>query len=266
MTSRMPYFGSGKLRFAHRGGSLRWPENTLLAFEGAYDLGYRWIETDIHRTRDGALVIFHDATLERTTNGRGKIAEHTLAELRQLDAAHHFSRDGRTHPHRAQGIRIPTLEEALDLHPDLRLNVEMKGDDPRLADAFWDFVQAHGVHDRVLAAAATDALTARFRKHAKDRVATSPGVRGILHFWLAVRAGVVTRMRFPFQALQVPRTQGPLTVVDPAFLDAAHALGIQVHVWTINDPLEMRYLDALGVDGIMTDRPEVMLAALDDST
>ncbi|MAC29698.1 MAG: glycerophosphodiester phosphodiesterase [Sandaracinus sp.] len=256
-----PYFGDGRrLLFAHRGGAKRWPENTLLAFEQAHALGYRWIETDIHLSADGELVVFHDETLERTTDGAGRVSDRTLAELKALDAAHRFSRDGgRTHPYRGQGVRIPTLEEALALDPELHLNLEMKGTNPAIADALWGFIEAHGVHDRVLAASAKDAFTERFRGLAGDRVATSPGVHGILRFWLGVRHGVWRWMRFPFDALQVPIRHGRLQVVDERFVRAAHRHGIQVHVWTIDDPREMRWLLAQGVDGIMTDRPEVLL-------
>jgi glycerophosphoryl diester phosphodiesterase len=258
-----PYFGEGLLRFAHRGGSKRWPENTLFAFENAYALGYRWIETDVHRTKDGRIVIFHDETLGRTTDGRGRVEDHTLGELQRLDAAFRFSPDGMHHPYRGQGITVPHLEEAFALHEDLHLNLEMKGRDPRIAEALWDFIEAHGVHDRVLVASAQDALTERFREVADDRVVTSAGARGILRFWMAVRSRTHRFLNVPFQALQVPPTHERLRVVDERFIEAAHQHGLKVHVWTIDDPLEMRRLHRLGVDGIMTDRPEVLLHTLD---
>ncbi|MEM9069961.1 MAG: glycerophosphodiester phosphodiesterase [Myxococcota bacterium] len=256
-----PYFGRGRLLIAHRGGAQRWPENTLFAFQKAYDLGYRWIETDVHLSADGEVVIFHDETLERTTNGKGAVSQRTLAELKTLDAGCRFER-GETRPYAERGLRIPTLEEALALAPDLRLNLEMKGRDPALADRLWEVIQAHGVHDRVLAAAANDSLTARFRRHAGDRVATSAGRDGIIRFWLSVQSRTTRWLSFPFDALQVPIKQGVLRVVDERFVEAARAKGIAVHVWTINNPIDMRWLDAIGVDGIMTDRPEVLLETL----
>lgn len=261
MSPRKAYFGEDRpLAFAHRGGAKRWPENTLFAFENALALGYRWIETDLHLSADGRLVVFHDATLDRTTNGTGAIAKATLGELRSLDAGHGFRERGR-HPYRGQGLRIPTLEEALGLHSEVHLNLEMKGKDPRLADALWDFVQAHGVHDRILAAAANDSLTQRFRARAKDRVATSPGFQGIAAFWAAAKVGL-HRRPWPFDALQVPHHHGALRVVDRAFVEAAHEVGLKVHVWTIDDPEEMRELASFGVDGIMTDCPDVLLETL----
>jgi glycerophosphoryl diester phosphodiesterase len=258
-----PYFGDGgRLLFAHRGGAKRFPENTLFAFRRAYELGFRWIETDVHLTHDGVIVVHHDPTLERTTNGRGKIADHTLAELRALDAGYRFTRDGRTYPCRGQGIGIPTLEEALGMAPDLRLNLEMKGDDPRLPGRLHDLLEGERARDRVLVASANDAMTIRFRELAGDAYATSPGVRGILGFWSAVRARADRLLRFPFDALQVPARQGPLTVVEPRFVEAAHRHRLKVHVWTIDDPNEMRRLARLDVDGVMSDRPETLMETL----
>ena len=260
------YLGEPPYAYAHRGGAKRWPENTLLAFRGALELGYTHIETDVHLTRDGHIVCFHDPTLERTTSGRGLVKEHTLAELRALDAGYHFSPDGgRTFPFRGQGCTVPTLAEALALDPALRLNLEMKQREPDMVEALCAFIAEHRVSDRVLVASAQDDLTRRFRALRDGRglsVVTSPGVRGILGFWLSVRLGVSRFVPFDFDALQVPVTQGPLRVVDRRFVEAAHAHGMHVHVWTIDDPDEMRRLYDLGVDAIMTDRPEVLMRVL----
>ncbi|MCA9617291.1 MAG: glycerophosphodiester phosphodiesterase [Myxococcales bacterium] len=257
------YFGDGgRILFAHRGGAKRFPENTMHAFEQAYGLGFRWIETDVHRSADGTIVVHHDPTLDRTTNAQGRLRERTLAELRTLDAGYRFTRDGRTYPFRDRGLTIPTLEETFALAPDLRLNLEMKGDDPELPKALFEFLEHHGLRDRVLVAAANDAMTERFRTYAGDRYATSPGIRGIVRFWAAVRARADRLLDVRFDALQVPPRHGVLTVVEPRFVEAAHRRGLKVHVWTIDDPAEMRRLAALGVDGVMSDRPEALLETL----
>lgn len=254
-----PYFREGQfLPFAHRGGSRRFPENTRASFEGAMGLGFRHIETDVHLSADGHLVVFHDATVERTTDGRGAVASMTLAELRKLDVGYRFSPGDGSFPYRGQGLGVLTLEEAFLLSPDLYFNVEMKGSALPLADALHEFISAHGVHERVLAAAADDRLTKRFRSIAGERVPTSPGASGITRFWASARAGLHRRLSFPFQALQVPIHHGVLQVVTPRFVDAAHEVGLAVHVWTIDDPTQMRWLRDIGVDGIMTDRPEVL--------
>lgn len=254
-----PYFGSSTpLLFAHRGGAKRWPENTLLAFQSSAELGFRYIETDVHQTVDGHFVCFHDASLERTTNGHGRIADHSLAELRRLDAAYHFRRDGE-HPYRGSGVQIPTLEEALELGDDLHFNVELKAGDAAAAKALYDFVIHHGIEDRVLIAAEKDAIGKAFAKYNRGRIASSPGFFGVLDFWTKARLGLAKWSSFSFDALQVPRAQHFLRVVTPRFVEAAHQHGIQVHVWTIDEPALMRELLAMGVDGLMTDVPDLLI-------
>lgn len=252
-----PYLaGPRPLAFAHRGGAGLWPENTLLAFREAIALGIRHLETDLHRTRDGHLVTLHDPTVERTTDGRGRATDLTLAELRRLDAGHGFTRDGVTFPFRGQGVRIPTLEEVLALHPDLRVNLEIKSPDPASLRAVWGFIEHHRVHDRVLIGSEHSSVLQAFRALSRGRVATSAGMREVLRFWLATRVGRGPRRRPDYDALQVPPTHGVLTVVDPRLVAAAHRHGLHVHVWTVDDEAEMRRLIDLGVDGLMSDRPD----------
>ena len=257
-----PYFGpTTPIPFAHRGGAKRRPENTLLAFRNAAELGYRHIETDIHETSDGHFVCFHDLTLERTTNGQGDLCDYTLAELQRLDAGHNFIEDG-SYSFRGAGVRIPTLEEALALDPRLHYNLEIKPDDPGFARRLWDFIEHHGIHDRVLVASEHDHVTEAFRKHSRGRVATSPGRKGALWFWTRVLAGAWRNAMFPFDALQIPPSFRGMNVITPRFVEAAHHHGIQVHVWTIDDPAQMEKLLAAGVDAVMTDLPDVLLDVL----
>jgi glycerophosphoryl diester phosphodiesterase len=252
-----PYFGT----FAHRGGALRWPENTLVAFRGARDLGYAHIETDLHLTADGHFVCFHDPTLERTTNGRGRLADFTLAELKRLDAGHQFTDKG-TFPYRGADVRIPTLEEALELDPSLRYNLEVKPPDPGLARRVWELIDHHGSHDRVLVASEHDSVTEEFRRLSRGRVATSPGRKNAMRFWAHVLTGTWRTAVFPYDALQIPPRFKGIDVITPRFLEAARHHGIQVHVWTINDPGEMARLARAHVDAIMTDLPDVLLEVL----
>ena len=257
-----PYLDADKpLPFAHRGGAERWPENTMLAFRGAIDLGYRYIETDVHETADGHFVLFHDATLDRTTDGRGPLKAKTLAQLHELDAGYRFERDG-SHPYRGQGLRVPTLEEALAIDPKVRWNLEIKPRDVGVAKRLFDFIVEHRAEDRVLVASESDRVGKAFARHNRGRIATSPGFYGVLDFWAKVKLGVARRFRFSFDALQVPPTHGRLQVVTPSLIEAAHHHGIQVHVWTINSPPQMRELLAIGVDGLMTDVPDVLLRVL----
>jgi glycerophosphoryl diester phosphodiesterase len=253
-----PYFGPmTPIAFAHRGGAKRWPENTLLAFRNAAELGYRHIETDIHETSDGRFVCFHDSRLERTTNGHGDLRDRTLAELQSLDAAHNFIEDG-TYSFRGAGVRIPTLEEALELDPRLHYNLEIKSEDPAVARRLWDFIEHHDIHDRVLVASEHDDVTDAFRTYSRGKVATSSGRRGALRFWTRVLTGTWRHAMFAFDALQIPRSVRGMNVITPRFVEAAHHHGIQIHVWTIDDPREMVELLAAGVDGLMTDLPDVL--------
>lgn len=256
------FFGpSTPIPFAHRGGAKRWPENTTLAFQNARALGYQHIETDLRETSDGHFVLFHDPTLERTTNGQGELASHTLAELKQLDAGYQFLENG-GYTFRGAGLHVPTLEEALDLDPTIHYNLEVKPDDPSLAKRLWELVQHHGIEDRVLVASEHDAVTEAFRQHSRGRVVTSAGRKGATRFWAHVLSGTWRNAVFAFDALQIPPTFHGKNVITPRFMEAAHHHGIQVHIWTIDDPAEMFQLAAAGVDGIMTDVPEVLLEVL----
>ncbi|MCC6217730.1 MAG: glycerophosphodiester phosphodiesterase [Polyangiaceae bacterium] len=253
----------GPIAFAHRGGAALAPENTLAAFDGAVALGVRWIETDVHLSRDGVVVVHHDATLDRTTDGAGPLRARSLDELRRLDAGYRFSvDDGRTFPERGRGHGIPTFAEVLERHPTIRFNVELKQREPAMVEAFWRLVQQHDAQERVLIAAEDERIGAEVRAVTRGRVPTSPGVRGVLGFWAAARAGAARWVPFPWDALQVPHRHGPLTVVDRRFVAAAHERGVHVHVWTIDDISEMHELLDLGVDGVMTDRPDRLLAVL----
>lgn len=263
MTTTGSFFdGARPLAFAHRGGSALWPENTCEAFRGAIELGIGHLETDVHLSRDGELVVMHDARLERTTNGSGLVGDHSYAELARLDAGHRFSPDGRSFPFRGKGVRVPRLRDVFDLSPSVRVNVEMKGGRGRMPRALLDFVETCGLAERILVASADYALGREFRRLAKGRVATSASTREVLAFWLAARAGATALLPIGYDALQVPPTHAGLTVVTEAFVRAAHSRALQVHVWTIDDPPEMQRLVALDVDGIMTDRPDLLLDVL----
>lgn len=251
-----PYFQThGIACFAHRGGAALWPENTLESFRGGLAAGCGWIETDVHMTRDGEIVTFHDHDLRRTTNGRGPICELTLAELRRLDAGYNFSPDGRSFPFRGKGITVPTLAELVDLDPNARINVEIKQAQPSMVAALWRFIDERKLHDRMLVASESADIVREFRNLARGTVATSAGKREAFAFWLAVRAGIIDRLPIEYDALQVPIGYRGLPVVTPQFVEAAHRRGLMVHVWTIDALTQMRWLIDVGVDGIMTDHP-----------
>jgi len=256
----------GPLCFGHRGGAGLWPENTLVAFRGALESGCDFVESDLYLTRDGELVLIHDPTVDRTTDGSGRVAELDLAELRRLDAGYRFSREKRTYPFRGQGATIPTLAEALDVHPRLRFNLEMKPRDPAIVGRLVDFIEVERVHDRILVASQHDDLIMCFRSASSGRVATSAGRGEATRFWLSIQVGLSHQLNPRFDALQIPPTYRLLNVVDERLVEQAHASGVQVHVFTINVPGEMRRLLNLGVDGIITDRPDRLVPIARDHT
>ncbi len=253
MGLRKYFLAEHPIRLAHRGSTILWPENTMAAFQGAVGLDCRYIETDLHMTRDGVLVIFHDDRLERLTNGRGWIKDWLWPDLRVLDAAYHF-KPGQGYPFREKGITIPSLEEAMSTFPGSMFNIDLK--QPGIEPVVADFIQQRGYQDRVLIASFKDNRVRKCRRLLKNLTATSAGSFETAVFWACSRV----RKSFPASAdaLQVPVRQGKLTVVDEKLIKAAHASDIQVHVWTVNDPGEMRRLLDLGVDGLITDRIDLL--------
>lgn len=236
---------------AHRGSRLLWPENTLKAFGEAVGMGYRHLETDLRLTRDGVLVCFHDATVDRTTNGTGPVVSYDYEELLALDAGYRHADDGRF-PFRGHGIQVPSLRTVLDEYPDVSIVVDLK--EEGLAQPLASLMDETGTHDRFIVGSFDDQRISSFREASGGKVATSTGT-ALSRMWvLASRVG--RGGGGEASALQIPTTIRGVRVVDEKLVLAAHAAGLQVHVWTVNDSTEMERLLDLGVDGIVTDRPD----------
>jgi glycerophosphoryl diester phosphodiesterase len=231
---------SGLLAFAHRGGALEAPENTMKAFEYAVGLGYRYIETDVHATADGVLLAFHDDRLDRVTDRTGEIAALPYAAVRD-------ARIGGVEP-------IPLLTDLLDAFPETRINIDPKRDTS--VEPLIETLRRKNVLDRVCIGSFSDKRLARIRAAFGTAVCTSMGPIEAGRFWLAKRR--VPTGRFAAHCAQLPVKQGPATLVDRAAVAAANRLGIQIHVWTIDEPAEMERLIDLGVHGVMTDRPLIL--------
>lgn len=263
-TPKRPYLRHERpLFFAHRGGSLLAPENTLVAFERGLSYGADALELDVHLTRDGEMVVFHDSTLDRTTDGSGPIATRTLEELRRLDAGYRFTPDnGQTYPFRGQGVTIPTLAEVFARFPEMRINIEIKDSTLAREQRLWELIQQHQTFDRVLVGGFADASLRRFRALSGGRVATSAGANEVRNFLAAALSHSTWLLRPAYDALQVPDTYGRIRVVSRTSVEAAHHLGLEVHVWTIDDRATMEQLLHLGVDGLMSDRPDILAEAL----
>ncbi len=240
--------GSGPRAFAHRGwhiGDLAGCENTMAAFARAVDEGYRYLETDVHATLDGVLVAFHDYRLDRVTDGRGRISDLTWDQVRS-------SLIGGREP-------IPLMSEVLAAFPDTHFNIDPKTD--RAVGPLIDLLQSSGAVDRVGLGSFSDRRLATMRQALGPGVATSLGPSGVALLVAAAKTRLTPRTGAAVSA-QVPVSYGRLKVISPVFIRAAHSAGLEVHAWTIDRPDEMRRLLDLGVDGIMTDRPDLLRTVL----
>lgn len=261
------YWGpvGGRLAFAHRGGGKLWPENTRCAFEGALRLGCTHLETDVRMTRDGHVVIMHDSDISRTTSGAGCVSQLLWRDLQEVDAAYNFQSELGTFGERAKGHRVLAFSELLEIAPEAFLNVEIKEWGPpghELPQAFWQIIEDHGLHSRILVAAEKHDIILRFRELSRGQVPTAASRRECLQFWGMSRLGLASRGRWPFQALQIPTHAGGLRVFRPQLLRAARELGIAVHLWTIDSEDCMERLLEAGADGLMSDRPDLLLKVL----
>ncbi len=219
----------------------------MKAFEQAVALGYRYVETDVHVTADGVLLAFHDSVLDRVTDRVGKVGDHTLAEIREARIG------GRE--------EIPTLVSLLDAFPEARLNIDIKSDGAVVPLA--DLVRERDLWDRVLVGSFSVERIRRFRRLTGGRVPTAAHPREIIAFRFSPSARLATLLvGRDFAAFQVPHRRGRVVLVTRGFVRRAHSAGHQVHVWTVNEPDEMRRLVAMGVDGIVTDRADIALKTL----
>ena len=247
---------------AHRGGQGLWPANTLFAFQQAVAMGVDVLEMDIHSTSDGVLVVRHDPTVDATTNGSGFIRDMTLAEIKDLDAGYTWSADGgQTFPFREQGITIPTLEEVIQAFPARRLNIDIKPEDPAVVAPFCRLLEDTGSLHRVLVGSFHDPQLRLFRQLC-PQVATAAGVQETTLFLGLVKALLGAAYQGRAEVFSIPEYQGRLHVVTPRFIRGSHAHNMQVHVWTVNEPEDMQRLLDWGVDCLITDYPDRLLALL----
>lgn len=243
---------------AHRGGSLLAPENTFPAFDRALALGADAVETDVHLTRDGVVVVFHDDDTEGITGSAGTIEGRTLAEVQGLDAAHGFSLDGgQTFPLRGRGVRVPTLAETLMRYPALRFSVDAKGQDAALAEALVRVVQQAGAVHRVCLGSFFDEQAERIGALLPEVARFLPERAATCHVLAAKSGQPGNECPAGYDLASLPYRMGAMTVVDRAVIEHFHSLGMPVHVWDVDEEQDMRDLLSLGVDGLITDRPDL---------
>lgn len=249
----MPYLPPGKvLAFAHRGGAyhpeIEGLENTMAAFRHAAALGYHYLETDVHLTSDGVLLAFHDEVLDRVTDQKGAVRELTLADVRRARIG------GRE--------EVPTLVDLLDAFPQARFNIDIKSDDA--VEPLAMLVRERGLWDRVFIGSFSRRRIRRFRILTEGRVPTAADPWQVVAWRLSPSARLARLVAGSgFAAFQVPHRRGRLVVVTPGLVRRAHGAGLQVHVWTIDDPAEMHELLDRGVDGLFTDRTDLLKDVLE---
>ena len=209
------------------------------------------------------LIVIHDDTVDRTTDGSGNVRDLTLAELQALDAGYNFIPDGETYRFRGQGLRLPALEEVYKEFPSATVNVEIKESQTGIERALLGTIDEAGAADRTIVAASSSPVIERFRELSGGRVRTAASQREVRVFYIASRLRLERLLRPSYEALQVPPSQGDARIVTRRFVEAAHNRGVRVDVWTINEASEMRRLLDLGVDSVMTDRPDVLQEVLE---
>jgi glycerophosphoryl diester phosphodiesterase len=277
-----PWLERRPLNIAHQGGEIEAPSDTLYAFERARRLGADVLEMDLHMTKDGHVVVMHDETVDRTTNGTGSVEDLTLAEVKKLDAAYWFVPDvGTTHSaapdeyvfrgvatgqrrppkgYRANDFTIPTLDEVLRAFPRALINLELKPTTRmtgRLEPEVARLLRGFGRTDDVIVVSFLDHSLELFKAIAPEvHTATATGQAGL--FWASSQGPAPGLPNPRHVALQVPIEFNGIHVLHDSFIDDAHANDLAVHVWTINDEATMRSLLAAGADGIMTDRPTLL--------
>ena len=251
-----------KLVIAHRGGAGQWPENTLFAFRNAIEAGADALEFDVHATRDGELVVMHDATVDRTTDGSGRVDEMTWKALRELDAGYRWTPDGgASYPYRGMDLKAPALEEVLSAFPDTRMIIELKDVSESARERFSRVIGSTPNPDRIVAASFQAESVKYIRDH-NPGIATSATAGEVLLFWILNTA----RIGFAFvpegETMQVPPSFRDLPMVNARFVSDAHRHNVDVYVWTINEEEDMKRLLDHGVDGIITDYPDRLLSLL----
>lgn len=258
-----PFLSDRVLNIAHRGGRVEAPEATLEAFHSAVKIGVDALEMDLHGTLDGAVVVIHDASVDRTTNGTGLVEDLTLDEIQALDAGYKFTHDrGETFPFRGQGVRVPTFDEVLETFPDRFMNVEIKFEGPSIIAQVVDALERHDMKDKVLIASFDATIAADFRAAAPDVLTAFSLAEGVTFFGLTAEQEATYEP--PAEFLQVPPSLGEVAVLTPEFIARARHFGLKIHVWDVFGADQMNEIIDLDVDGLIVDDPETLENILEE--
>ena len=268
--------GDRPLVMAHRGDSANIPENTLQAYEDAYNLKVDVIETDLRIAKDNEIIFFHDKTVNRTTNGLGSVRSFTLQEIKKLDQGYRFKSPNNTKnkfPFRGKGLQIQSLEEILQKYPDMRFNMDIKDTIPIAAIELAKKLRVLDAEERVMVGSFHHKQLKLFRKHSSAPTSASPievfQFRQRIRKWIkktniasekaSISQKEIFGKKLPYYALQIPEKLSVIRVFkDLKFITASHKLDIAIHVWTINNKEDMIRLLDWGVDGIFSDKPKLL--------
>jgi glycerophosphoryl diester phosphodiesterase len=255
------------LVIAHQGGELLAPSNTLTSFQQAVDLGVDVLEFDIHITKDGHLVTIHDPTVDRTTNGKGNVHDLTLDEIQKLDAGYHFEDlDGKL-SYRGKGAYIPSLEEVFQSFPNMKMVIEIKDDNPaeripEISEKLWTLIQKYQKEDQVVVASFNQKIINQFEKISDGQVALSAGEDEIRKFIIFKKLFLANLYTPNADVFQIPTKESIFNLASPSIMKEADRRNVNIQYWTIDDKETMRSLLEDGADGIITNRPDLMLEVL----
>jgi glycerophosphoryl diester phosphodiesterase len=257
------------LLLAHQGGELLAPTNTMAAFDRAHEIGgCDFFDVDVHLTKDGFLVGIHDETVDRTTNGHGRVDTYTLHEIQELDAGYRFQDLDGKFSYRGQGARILEVEELLHkygttyyLHFEIK-DTYPKGGPSHIEEKLWQLIQKYHLQQRVIVASFQQGIVDRFNQLAGGQVVMGAGRAEIRQFVLAHKFRLPGLYRRKSHVLEIPTQGAGFNLKDRRLIAGAHRLGMEIYYWTIDDPAEMRELIALGADGLFTNRPDLLKAVL----
>jgi glycerophosphoryl diester phosphodiesterase len=265
-----PFFQSDRpLVIAHQGGELLAPSNTLIAFKQAVDLGVDVLEFDIHITKDGHLVTIHDPTVDRTTNGSGKVEDIPLKDLQRLDAGYHFEDLNGQLSYRGKGAYIPSLEEVFQSFPKMRMVIEIKDDNPterisEISEKLWTLIQKYQKQDEVVVASFDQDIVNQFREVSDGKVALSAGRDEIKKFILFKKLFLANLYQPKADVFQLPTKESIFNLAKPSIMKEADRRNVSIQYWTIDDKETMKSLIEDGADGIITNRPDLLLELLDE--
>ncbi|GAA0380564.1 glycerophosphodiester phosphodiesterase [Bacillus horti] len=257
---------------ANRGGLSLAPENTLVAFERANALNVDAIQFDVRLSQDGELVVIHDDTVDRTTNGEGKVAEMTLAELKQFDAAHRFPGIRGNYEYRGHGVRIPTVDEVFEKLGDMHFVIEMK-DPPAPAEGeqvydlpglLWESIEAHQMQKKVIVGGETNALLETFNTYAQGQVVLTASRQETTRFNMLHKLFLNRLYRPNSDVFQASVDTGIFNMKDSRIIDGAHRLNMKMLYSVVNDEDTIRDLLRRGADGIITDRPDLLIRVMNE--